>query len=203
MARIESEAALRAHYKAASERVYQKVLDRLDKHCRRFIALSPFLVIGTQGAAGRGDVSPRGEAPGFVQVLDDTTLAIPDRPGNNRLDSLSNMLANPKVGLIFLIPGVHETLRVNGAAGIDDDRGLRERFLVGGKAPVTVILVSVEEAYLHCAKSILRSRLWEPEARIERSQLPSMNQMISDHIKAEPGDETQEEMLARYGTQLY
>ncbi len=203
MARIESIDALRRLYKQPSERVRRKQLDRLDDYCRRYIALSPFVLVASSGADGLADVSPRGERPGFVQVLDERRLAIPDRPGNNRLDSMTNLLANPAIGLLFMVPGFQETLRVNGVAEIRDDDDLRARFAVGGRLPATVILVSVREAYFHCAKSIMRARLWEPEARADRGLLPTLGQMIKEQAGLAAPVEDEAEVLARYRETLY
>lgn len=180
-----------------------KQLDRLDKHCRAFIALSPFLVLATQGADGLGDATPRGDHPGFVGVPDDHTLILPDRPGNRRIDSLSNIVERPGVGVLFLIPGVDETLRVNGEAWIDDDLALREAHAADGKVPETVLVVRVREAYLQCAKALMRSKLWAEESRIERSRLPTMGEMLKDHTRSNEAPETQAEMLERYKTLLY
>ena len=204
MAKIETLSDLRRIYAQPKGRSLDKQLDRLDRHCRRFIELSPFVILATQGADGRGDASPRGEAPGFVQVPDARTLLLPDRPGNNRLDSLSNILSNSQVGLLFVIPGVEEVLRVNGSAEIRDDAGLRERFSVRGKLPATVLRITVSEAYLHCAKAIMRAGLWKPESPIDRKLLPTMAQMMRDQRGA--GDEpleTTEAMRARYDKVLY
>jgi hypothetical protein len=177
---IESEQELRALHAPPSDLVKKKCVDRLDGHCRDFIALSPFLVLGTANAEGKADVSPRGDPPGFVKVLDDRTLLIPDRPGNNLLDSLSNIIANPDVGLLFVIPGFEETLRVNGRADVVRDPALLAPLAVAGKAPKVAIRVAVREAYLHCAKSFRRARLWDPAARVPRSALPSLGKMVMD-----------------------
>lgn len=155
-------------YKQPAERAVQKEIPKLDQHCRNFIALSPFLVLSTDGSDGTADASPRGDAPGFVTVLDDNTLAIPDRPGNNRLDSLLNILRNPAVGMIFLVPGINETLRINGTATISLDPELMEAHAVDGKLPRSVLLVKVTSAYMHCAKALIRSKLWDPETKVER-----------------------------------
>jgi PPOX class probable FMN-dependent enzyme len=179
-----------------------KQLDRLDPHCLRFIALSPFVLLSTTGANGLGDVTPRGDRPGFVVAPDDRTLLLPDRPGNNRLDSLQNILDNPGVGLLFLVPGVDETLRVNGRAEIHEDPELLAQFAVDGRLPKTVLRIAVAEAYLHCAKALMRSSLWDPAARIERSSLPSMGQMMKDQIGVTTA-ETQAEMVDRYRQTLY
>lgn len=203
MARIDSLEALRTVYKPANPRSVAKVIPVLDGHCRRFIALSPFLLLATGGPDGTSDVSPRGDGPGFVKVADDTTLLLPDRPGNNRLDSLENIIARPGVGLLFMVPGVDETLRVNGTAEIRTDPDLLADFAVGGKLPLSVIRITVKEAYLHCAKALMRSHLWSREAQVERSVLPTMGEMLQDHTSGAFKAETQEEMLKRYREVLY
>lgn len=179
---VTTEDELRSRYGAINRLAAQKQLDRLDVHARRFIELSPFLVISSQGADGLGDVSPKGDAPGFVQVLDDRTLLVPDRPGNNRLDTLSNLMTNDGVGLLFLVPGVCETLRVNGRARVVTEAELLNPTAVRGRLPTAGILVAVEEVYLHCAKALVRSKLWEDDHRVERRSLPSLGQMLADQI---------------------
>lgn len=202
MARITSTDALRALYGFPRERSARKQLDRLDRHCRRFVELSPFVLVATRGPDGLGDVTPRGDAPGFVAIEDERTLVIPDRPGNNRLDTLTNLVADPGIGLLFMVPGVDETLRVNGTAELRDDADLVARFAVDGRPPKTVIRVAVAEAYLHCAKALMRSRLWDPAARIDRTSLPSMGEMLKDQLGLAEG-ESQAEMLERYRATLY
>lgn len=202
MSRIDSVEQLRALYGEPGERSVKKVLDRLDPHCRHFIALSPFVLLASQGADGHGDVTPRGDRPGFVAVDDDRTLLLPDRPGNNRLDALSNVIANPSVGLLFMVPGVDETLRVAGRAEIRTDPSLLARFEVSGKLPKSVLRITVVEAYLHCAKALMRSRLWDPAAQVDRSVLPSLGEMIKDQIDW-PTAESQADMLARFERSLY
>ncbi|WP_029004340.1 pyridoxamine 5'-phosphate oxidase family protein [Azorhizobium doebereinerae] len=202
MSRIETLDQLRTHYKPVSSRAAQKVLARLDRHCMSFIGLSPFVMLATSSAAGALDVTPRGDHPGFVGIEDDTTLLLPDRPGNNRLDSLSNILEHPGVGLIFLIPGVDETLRVNGTAEIRVDADLRARFAVGGKLPTSVLRITVREAYLHCAKAFMRSGLWNPDVQVERSVLPTLGEMLRDQIGLAEA-ESQEAMLARFKEAMY
>lgn len=202
MARIDTHEMLRALYGPAGERSRLKQMPRLDRHCRRFIELSPFVLLATSGADGLSDVTPRGDQPGFVIAPDDETLLIPDRPGNNRLDSLLNILDRPGVGLLFLIPGVDETLRVNGTAEIRDDEDLRAQFIVDGKMPKTVLKVAIREAYLHCAKAFMRSKLWDASAQISRDTLPSMGQMLKDQLNWATA-ETQDEMLVRYRQTLY
>ncbi|MBY6152339.1 pyridoxamine 5'-phosphate oxidase family protein [Vannielia litorea] len=186
---VADEAALRALYPAVSELAEIKSMAALDAHARAFIARSPFVCIGTQGAGGRADVSPRGDAPGFVEVLGDGLLAIPDRPGNNRLDSLANILANGAVGLLFMVPGFDETLRVNGRAKLVRDAALLERMAVNGRAPRLAVVVEVEEVFLHCAKAFRRSKLWDPEARQDRGEMPSLSKMILDQTRGAPEDE--------------
>lgn len=203
MARITSVDTLRAMYPPVSERAVLKEMTALEKHSRRFIELSPFLVISTQGKDGRGDVSPRGEKPGFVQVLSDRQLAIPDRPGNNRLDTFANVIANPSVGLLFMVPGVAEILRINGKAELRDDAELMQRFVVNGKLPRLVVVVNVEEAYLHCAKAIMRSGLWDEAAQVLRSVLPTMGEMIRDQVGRDIVVESQAELEARHRSQFY
>jgi PPOX class probable FMN-dependent enzyme len=202
MASIASESELRALHSAPTERAVRKELDRLDRHCRRFIALSPFLVMATADAEGRLDATPRGGDPGFVEVADDFTLLLPDRPGNNRLDSLTNLTERPDVGLLFMIPGVDETLRVNGVAALRTDPDLVERFQVGRRPPAIVLAITVRQAYLHCAKALMRSRLWDPDARIDRAELPTMGEMMRDHAGSGSA-ESQAAMVERYREQLY
>jgi PPOX class probable FMN-dependent enzyme len=202
MSRITSLEALRDLYGEARERSLRKQLPALDRHSRRFIGLSPFLLLATQGADGLGDVTPRGDAPGFVAIEDDRTLLLPDRPGNNRLDSFRNVIENSGVGLLFLVPGVDETLRVNGTAEILADETLSARFAVDGKLPRTVMRIAVREVYLHCAKALMRSGLWDPSRRIDRATLPSMGEMLKDQLGLAEG-ETQSEMLERYRATMY
>jgi uncharacterized protein len=173
--------ALRETYAPAIERAVLKSLARIDTHCRRFIEKSPFLCLSTQGPGG-ADVSPRGDQPGFVHILDDKTLGIPDWRGNNRLDSLTNITQNPQVGLLFLIPGVDETLRINGTATITIDPEVTHSWDVNGKHPSSVVIVTVHEAFLHCAKALIRSRLWHDDYKIERGELPTYGQMLKDQI---------------------
>jgi PPOX class probable FMN-dependent enzyme len=200
--RIESENELRALHAPPSPLVRRKGVDRLDKHCRDFIALSPFLVLGTADANGRADVSPRGDPPGFVKVLDERTLLIPERPGNNLLDSLSNIVANPEVGLLFVIPGFDETLRVNGRAAVVSDPALLAALAIDGKAPKVAIRVRVREVYLHCAKSFRRARLWDPAARVPRATLPSLARMVTD-MASMKYDAALDERVEESMTKLY
>ncbi len=193
---------LRKLYAAPQERAVRKQIAALDVHCRRFIELSPFVVLATADRLNHMDASPRGGAPGFVKVDAGGALLLPDSPGNNRLDSLENIVATGRAGLLFMIPGVDETLRVNGAAVLsrrDEDIALcaDER-----RAPKLVIRVAVEAAYLHCAKAFLRSRLWSDAAKVERAVLPTAGKMISDQTGIVVAAETKEEMERRYAPDL-
>ena len=195
---VASEAQLRERYDTPKDMILKLKLARLDKHARRFISLSPFLVLAT-----RGDASPKGDAPGFVRVVDDTTLLIPDRAGNNKLDTLRNILDDPAVGMIFLIPGFNETLRVNGRARVTMDPDLLAPLAVDGKAPKSGILVDVEEVYLHCGKALLRARLWEPAARTDRAAMPTMGRMVADQIAGLDADEIETGYQEALKTSLY
>ena len=180
---ITNNSELRTAYREPNERAQQKVLGRLDKHCRDFIAMSPLCIISSFGADGLADTSPRGDPPGFVATPDDKTLLIPDRPGNNQVDSLRNVIDNPQVGLLFLVPGMNETLRVSGKAEIVADKELLAPLSVKGRPPLSGLRVTVEEAFLHCGRALIRSRLWEPEARVDRSSFPTYGQVLADQIK--------------------
>ncbi len=169
---IVDEGDLRARHHTPMSRASDKVLRCLDKHCKAILAASPFCVLATQGPGG-ADVSPRGDPPGFLNVIDDTHVLLPDRVGNNRLDNMANILANPRVGLLVLVPGMDETLRINGTARITDDARLLEPCAVQGRAPKVGILIHVEEAFLHCAKALVRSKLWDATAQVDRAQFAS------------------------------
>ena len=175
---------LQSYIGAPMELAVRKAIPHLDRHCRAFIARSPFVSIGTAASNGRADVSPRGDAPGFVQVLDDNTLFIPDRPGNNRMDTMLNIIENPNVGLLFMVPGFEDLLRVNGRAQIVRDEDLLGQAAVNGKTPKVGIRVAVDEAYLHCAKAVKRSRLWDEASRQDRKALPSLGKMILEQTAA-------------------
>ncbi|MDE1553894.1 MULTISPECIES: pyridoxamine 5'-phosphate oxidase family protein [Comamonas] len=200
---ITGEDQLRQLYPMPAERALRKQQAALDAHCQRFIALSPLCVLATGGGAGAlMDASPRGGAPGFVHVHDAQTLWIPDAGGNNRLDSLSNLLHDPRIGLLFMVPGVNETLRINGTARLRDEPAWTGHFAGAHFTPKLVIEVQVREAYLHCAKALMRSRLWQAEAQVERSALPSMNQMIHAQIGLDTPPESQAAMEQRYQQQI-
>jgi uncharacterized protein len=191
---------LRALY--PSPRALRKQLNALDAHCVRFIALSPFVVLSTADGAGRMDASPRGGAPGFVKVADGHTLLIPDAPGNHRLDSLSNVVVSGRIGLLFMVPGVDETLRVHGRARLTRDAARLRPFADETRGPKLVIEVGVEEAYLHCAKAFMRSKLWSDAARVDRALLPTLAQMINDQTGIDAPAETDAQMRRRYAPDL-
>jgi PPOX class probable FMN-dependent enzyme len=199
---IDSLDKLRSAYPPAKERSLKKELRTLDKHCLRFIALSPFVVLASGSAENRFDASPRGGEPGFVKAPDAGTLLIPDAPGNNRLDTLENILATGRIGLLFLLPGVDETLRVNGRARLLDEESVVKAFGNDKRTPRLVIEVKVEDVYLHCAKALMRSKLWDPQARVERSVLPTMGQMLADQIGEPALAESQAQMVERYKADL-
>jgi len=201
---VASDGELRALYPEPSELVQRKDLKRLDRHCRNFIAHSPFVVLATSGADGGVDASPRGDAPGFVTVVDDRTLLIPDRRGNNRLDSMANVVATGQVGLLFLVPGIGETLRVNGRASVVTDQAVLSAMAVNGKAPTAALKVEVEEAFLHCAKAIIRSKLWQDDYRAGRAEIPTLGRMIADQLnEGKEVAETEAHIEQSYREHLY
>ena len=183
---VSSEARLREVLGHPGERAVGKEQRRLDQHCRAFIAQSPFLILGTANAAGQCDVSPKGDEPGFVKVLDESHLAIPDRLGNNRLDGMTNVLANPHVGLIFFIPGREDTLRVNGRAWIVEDDAILDAMVMKGKRPPFAIGVEVEQAFMHCPRAFMRAGLWKHETWPDPNILPSMSCMLWDQLPTRP-----------------
>jgi hypothetical protein len=202
---IESLAALRSLYPEASARSRAKQLDRLDATMQRFVAHAPLCVLASGGADGALlDASPRGGPPGFVQVADERTLLIPDATGNNRLDTLENLLVDPRLGVLFLIPGVDEVLRVNGTARLRDEHAFTQRFAAPHipKPPRVVIELAVREAYLHCPKALMRARLWSPETRVAPGTFPSMNAMLRAQLGAAVVTETDAQAQTRYLAQL-
>jgi uncharacterized protein len=190
-------------YAAPKGTSLSKEIPKLNAHYRAFVEASPFILLATSGPGGL-DCSPKGDEPGFVKILDDRTVAIPDRPGNNRLDGLRNIVADPRVALLFIVPGVGETLRVNGRAVISDDPELLSMFAVNGKLPRTVTVVTIDAAYIHCPKAFIRSHLWSPAHFVERSRLPTLGQMAAAFSNGEVDAATYDrEAPKRYETQLY
>jgi PPOX class probable FMN-dependent enzyme len=178
---ITTAAELRRAYGHPFQGAMDKEIDHLDRHCREFIALSPFVVVASAGGAGACDASPKGGLPGFVSVLDDHRLAIPDARGNRRLDSLHNLLENPQIGLLFMIPGMGETLRINGTVQLTREPELLTQLQSSDRPPTLAIVVRIEQAYLHCAKSIIRSGLWRREAWSDEQSLPSAAEILTAH----------------------
>jgi len=198
----DSEAALRDCYAAPNDLVQKKILPRLDRHARAFIALSPLVMLATAGADG-ADCSPRGDAPDFVRVEDDTTLLLPDRRGNNLIDSLRNVAQQPAVGLLFLVPGINEMLRVNGDAVIVTDAARLAPMRVQGRAPASALQVAVREVYFHCGKALLRAELWNPERHVPRGGFPSLGRVLADQIAGVDAEVAEANLQDGYGTRLY
>jgi PPOX class probable FMN-dependent enzyme len=198
--------ALRQLFGPARERARKKEIPSLDPHAMQFIGLSPFVVLASSDADGHMDASPRGGDAGFVKVLDAQTLLLPDAPGNNRLDTLENIIATGHLGTLFMVPGFDETLRVNGRAVLSTDPADLALCTDARRTPALVIRLTVTSVYLHCAKAFMRSRLWEASRHIDRAQLPSMGEMLRDQIRSLRGEEieveAQAEMLARYQQSL-
>ena len=183
--RIESEEELRSFYREPSQIAKNKLLDHLDVHCQKMISLSPFVCLATTATDGSVDISPRGDPPGAVQVLDPTQLLIPDRYGNNRIDTLSNLMDNPAIGLFFLVPGMTESLRVSGNARVITDGALLESAAIQGKVPSAGILVDVKRAFLQCGKALKRSGLWEGTYQIDRSEVASFGEILADQTDSD------------------
>jgi PPOX class probable FMN-dependent enzyme len=191
-----------AGYRSPSQLVQDKEIDHVDEHCRRFIELSPFAVLSTADAGGRPDVSPRGGDPGFVKVLDPRRLALPDRQGNNRVDSLRNLAANPRAALLFFVPGIEETLRVYGTTELLPPDALDVDLTEFGRAPRSVLVIGVRKAYFQCAKAVMRSGLWDPNRHVPRSAWPPFGEVLKDHCRLAtplPDDAT---MRAELATEL-
>lgn len=181
---LQTESDLRGVYRAPASLVKNKAFPTIDRHARRFIELSPFFCIGSAGADARADVSPRGGEPGFVHVLDEVHVAFPDRPGNNRLDTLTNLVHTPAVGLLFFVAGVHEMLRLNGTASITTQEDLMARFTHEGRPPRSVIVVKAREVYFHCSKALRRSDLWNPAKHVDRASLPTFGEIAKDQFNS-------------------
>lgn len=200
--KIETVAQLRDIYPEPSGRAAIKTLPALEKHSINFIQTSPFVVISTFNRQGAVDTSPRGGAPGFVKVLDQQRIVIPDAKGNHRQDSQTNIIETGRVATLFLIPGVNETLRINGAACIKNDNSVLALFTGEHNPPKTYIEITVEETFLHCAKALMRSALWSEEAKIDRSTFPTMSKMMNDQLALNEPEESLADMEARYQPDL-
>lgn len=192
---VTDETTLRGLFPATHDLAVQKVLDHIDPHARNYIERSPFVCIGTQNAEGKADVSPRGDPAGFIEILDDRTLAIPDRPGNNRLDTLSNIVSNPSVALLFIVPGFDDTMRINGQASITTDPAVLERMRVQDRLPKVAIIVKIDTVFIHCAKAFWRSKLWDPTQHQDRSEVPSLIRIVMDQTAAPAADEKTQRQL--------
>jgi uncharacterized protein len=199
---VTDEISLRKLHHQPMSRATGKVLSALDEHCRKIISLSPFCIVSTQGPDG-ADVSPRGDPPGFVREIDDRTVLLPERVGNNRLDHMTNLLVNPRIGLLFLVPGMNETLRINGTARITDDARLLAPCAVNSRPPKVGLVVSIDEAFLHCGKALLRSALWDPRRHIDRAMLPSYAEMLLDHVRGLTQDENERQSRVMAERGLY
>lgn len=199
---IESEGQLRELYGFPKGRAQNKQLDALEKHSVTFIQCSPFVTLSTYSALGNVDCSPRGGAPGFVKVLNNGCIVIPEAKGNNRLDSLVNIIETNRIGCLFFIPGVDETLRINGSARISTSPEYLRLFSSERNPPKACIELDIKEVFLHCAKAFMRSNLWSTEARRERSLLPTMGEMINDQLSLNDEPESQESMIERYKRDL-
>jgi uncharacterized protein len=187
-----ADAEVLERYRDPSRRVLDKVIRRIDEHCAAFIRLSPFAVLSTASAEGEPEVSPRGGDPGFVKVLDEHRLLLPDRQGNNRVDSLRNLATNPRAALMFMVPGIDETLRVYGRTAMHGPDDLGIDLTEFGRPPLSVLVLHVERAYFQCSKAVMRSELWNPERRVERSAFPPFSQVLRDHCRDDsmPDEET-------------
>jgi uncharacterized protein len=187
-----ADAAVLERYRVPNQRVLDKVIHRIDEHCAAFVRLSPFAVLSTASPDGEPDVSPRGGDPGFVKVLDEHRLLLPDRQGNNRVDSLRNLAANPRAALMFMVPGIDETLRVYGRTALHGPDDLGIDLTEFGRPPLSTLVLHVERAYFQCSKAVMRSELWNPESRVERSVFPPFSQVLRDHCHDDsmPDEET-------------
>jgi PPOX class probable FMN-dependent enzyme len=194
---------LRALYPEPAGLAVAKQLDRVDAHAARFIARSPFMVMATADAAGNCDASPRGDAPGFVEVADAHTLLVPDRPGNNRVDSLANIASNPRVGLLFFVPGVLETLRVNGRAELTADPARLASLAAAGRVPRSALVVTVEEVFFHCGKALKRSALWDPARYAEPGEIPSLGRILADQVGGVDARDAEARIETAYRDKLY
>jgi PPOX class probable FMN-dependent enzyme len=199
---LKSADELRAVYGKPNERSVTKEISFLNDHYQAFVKASPLVVLASAGPSGL-DCSPKGDKPGFVRVLDDRTLAIPDRPGNNRIDNLQNLVVDPRVSLLFMVPGIGETLRVNGRAEISVDAALLDGFAVNGKPPRSVLIVHIEAAYFHCSKALVRSQLWDPAHFVDRKQMPSAGQMLAATCEGFDAESYDRELPERVEKSLY
>jgi len=200
--KIDNMDSLRALYRQPSERAIKKSMTSLDVHAKNFISKSPFLILSSCDKIGNMDTSPRGGIAGFVKTLDNQRIVIPDAKGNNRLDSLANIIDTDKASTLFLLPGVDETLRINGSAHVSTDASLLDLFSEEKNLTATCIVIEVKEVFLHCAKALMRSKLWSLEGQMKRKDFPTMGQMLKDQLKSTDEAESHEDMVKRYSKDL-
>jgi uncharacterized protein len=194
---------LRELGKQPSSRAINKIISHIDDICTRFIAACPFVIIASRGVDGLMDLSPKGDPPGFIAVLDERTLAIPDRPGNHRLDTFENLLTHPEIGLLFLMPGNGDTLRVSGKGRLVRDSALQARLAIDGRPPNLVLIVAVEQAFMHCQKCVVRAQLWNPEHWPDRSNVPTLAEAIMAHAKPAETDAEVRAIIDDHNARLY
>ena len=199
---IKDEEQLRKLYEYPKGRAAIKVINELEQHSKEFLKLSPFVVISSIGADGIADASPRGDGKGFVKIKDNRTIIIPDRSGNNRLDTLQNIIANSTVGLLFFIPGINEVLRINGNGYIEDDIDLCSEFKIKNNVPKSCILINIKEIYMHCAKAIMRSSLWDPSSYLAAKDFPTISRILNDQINSNDDLKNHQQEEQRYREQI-
>jgi PPOX class probable FMN-dependent enzyme len=193
---------LRSIYNYSKGRAAAKVISSLEKHSKNFINLSPFVVISSKGKNGYADVSPRGDSVGFVKIQDDKTIIIPDRSGNNRLDTLENIIFDPSVGTLFFIPGINTVLRINGNAFIEDNLEIRAQFKINNNVPKTCIIINIEEIFMHCAKALMRSSFWDHSKYLSQTEFPTISKIINDQLNSEEDEQNHEQEDKRYKKQI-
>ena len=193
---------LRSIYNYSKGRAALKVINSLEKHSKNFINLSPFVVISSKGKNGHADVSPRGDSVGFVKIQDDKTIIIPDRSGNNRLDTLENIIFDPSVGTLFFIPGINTVLRINGNAFIEDSLEIRAQFEINNNIPKTCIIINIEEIFMHCAKALMRSSFWDHSKYLPQTKFPTISKIINDQLNSEDDEQNYEQEDKRYKKQI-
>ena len=193
---------LRSIYNYSKGRADLKVINSLEKHSKNFINLSPFVVISSKGKNGHADVSPRGDSIGFVKIQDDKTIIIPDRSGNNRLDTLENIIFDPSVGTLFFIPGINTVLRINGNAFIEDSLEIRAQFEINNNIPKTCIIINIEEIFMHCAKALMRSSFWDHSKYLSQTDFPTISKIINDQLNSEDDEQNHEQEDKRYKKQI-
>ena len=193
---------LRSIYNYSKGRAALKVINSLEKHSKNFINLSPFVVISSKGKNGHADVSPRGDSIGFVKIQDDKTIIIPDRSGNNRLDTLENIIFDPSVGTLFFIPGINTVLRINGNAFIEDSLEIRAQFEINNNIPKTCIIINIEEIFMHCSKALMRSSFWDHSKYLSQTDFPTISKIINDQLNSEDDEQNHEQEDKRYKKQI-